>query len=151
MLGRMTCAAAAVLMFAACGGSSSAAISKPITLGSGYNVLVAAPSGGHPSITSARAEDAIKPVIDMGLWAGARRVQFGLARVTTSGTDLGDLVNRLAWIAVYSVPATDIPPGTGTATHSAVCHWPANARVDIVVVIDAQSGDPGIWNQVDCP
>jgi len=148
------CATSTFALLAACGHPSShvGGISKPLTLGSGDTALVASPLGGvNTSITSGAANSVIDSAMATGSWPGARRIKFGLARVTTNATDLGGLVRRPAWIAVYSVPAMDVPPGAGTGSQSAECHWRTNARVDIVVVVDAQSGDSGVWNQVGCP
>jgi hypothetical protein len=127
------------------------AIGKPFTLGGGYSVLVVAPPGeARPTVTSMTAEKAIGPLM-AAQWPGARLVQFGLALVTTNSTDLGTLMKQPAWVAEYSVPANEIPPGSGTQTKSAACDWPTDARADIAAVVDALSGEPGIWNQVPCP
>jgi hypothetical protein len=144
----------ALLLMVGCTNSSShaAGIARTVTLGIGQNVFVASPLRlSHPPIASATASKTIDSAMTADQWPDGRRVQFGFASVTTESTSLGHLVNRPAWVAVYSVPGTDIAPGTGTQTQLAPCALrSANPRVEIAVIVDAQSGEAGIWNQVPC-
>lgn len=154
---RVACSLAFALLMVGGPESSShaAGIAKTLTLGIGQNAFVASPLRlSHPRIATATASKTIDSAIPADQWPDARQVQFGYASVTTptGSTSLGILLNRPAWVAVFSVPGTDIPPGTGTPTQLAPCaQRPANPRVEIAVIVDAQSGEAGIWNQVPCP
>jgi hypothetical protein len=140
-----------VVLPAGSGQSSTSGIVRTMTLGSGSSNLVITPAATtlHPAVSATAAEALINKQMTAAPWSDARRLQFGLALATTNSTDLGDLVDRLAWVAVYSVPGRDIPPAS-TPARTPACAWPTDLRVEISALVDARSGQAGVWNQVTC-